>query len=791
MKKLLFFLIIALSMHVSLQAQVTKTITDLTAGTLTNTLTTEEKATITDITVTGNMDARDVKCMRDEMPLLAVIDMSAVNIQAYSGNEGTGYFNLSNYPANEMPTNSFESTDGYTFIGKTSLTSITLPTVLASIADAAFGNCTGLTNITIPDGVMMIGAAFSGCTGLTSITIPSGVLSIPSYTFTNCSGLTSVIIGSGVTTIGINAFYSCTSLTSLNIPDGVTSIGNSAFSDCTGLTSLTIGKGVTSIGDNVFNACTSLISLIIPDGVTSIGYSAFSGCTGLSSITLGTGLSTISDGAFYGCSSLKSIYSLKETPPTIGDNSFSEGVTDVFVTKLAAVTAYKANAGWFTYFPRNIIKKFIPLAINKTITNLEAGTLSASLTYEEKTTVTNLTLSGFIDASDIKCMRDQMTALSAVNLYATTVKEYIGSDGPYVLQSSYPANEIPETAFLKSTMSSIFLPAGVTSIAGFAFDECTELTNLNFPTVLTSIGGFAFSGCRALANISIPAGVNFIGPGAFADCQAITSLTIPNGVTSIENRTFNSCRKLANITIPAGVTKIGDYAFGECNALTTVSIPNSVTSIGIWAFGYCQSLESISLPSGITSILEGTFYDCYGIKSVNIPNGVTSIGFEAFAYCAGLTNLTIGSGVASIEASAFGSCSELKTIYGLNATPPSLGQSCFDGLSSITDVFVPTNNAVIDYKANANWIGFFPGDIIKTGVLTSTLAISNRDLKVYSSAQGITIEGASAGQTIQVYSANGVLVQTIQPQRERLTIRVNKTGVYFIKTPNKTFKVIL
>src|SRR5690349_14175412 len=44
---------------------------------------------------------------------------------------------------------------------------------VTSIGDAAFQNCTSLTNVTIPDSVTTIGTnAFSYCTSLTSVTIP-------------------------------------------------------------------------------------------------------------------------------------------------------------------------------------------------------------------------------------------------------------------------------------------------------------------------------------------------------------------------------------------------------------------------------------------------------------------------------------------------------------------------------------------------------------------------------------------------------------------------------------------
>lgn len=135
-------------------------------------------------------------------------------------------------------------------------------TVTGDILYGAFYNCTGLTSITINDGVTSIGDdAFRNCTGLTSITIPDSVTSIGLQVFWGCIGLTSVTIGGGVTNIGTYAFRECTGLTSITIPNSVASIGYSAFSGCRGLTSVTIGKGVTSIGDYAFQNCIGLTNI--------------------------------------------------------------------------------------------------------------------------------------------------------------------------------------------------------------------------------------------------------------------------------------------------------------------------------------------------------------------------------------------------------------------------------------------------------------------------------------------------------------------------------------------------
>ena len=104
------------------------------------------------------------------------------------------------------------------------------------------------------------------------------VTAIGSYAFGLCSGLTSVTIPNSVTSIGSGTFYGCSNLTSITIPNSVTSIGDKAFEDCSGLTSVTIPNSVTSIGKFAFYCCSGLTSVTIPNSVTSIGVGAFNYC---------------------------------------------------------------------------------------------------------------------------------------------------------------------------------------------------------------------------------------------------------------------------------------------------------------------------------------------------------------------------------------------------------------------------------------------------------------------------------------------------------------------------------
>jgi hypothetical protein len=187
----------------------------------------------------------------------------------------------------------------------------------------------------------------------------------------------------------------------------------------------------------------------------------------------------------------------------------------------------------------------------------------------------------------------------------------------------------------QNSVQKIEIGNGVTSIGGYAFNNCSSLASITIPDGVTSIEESAFAGCYSLASITIPDGVTSIRLYAFYFCPSLASITIPDGVTSIEESAFNGCSSLASITIPDGVTSIRLYAFYSCPSLASITIPDGVTSIEESAFDSCSSLASITIPDGVTSIEDSAFDSCSSLASITIPDGVTSIGGRAFYSCFG------------------------------------------------------------------------------------------------------------------------------------------------------------
>jgi len=88
-------------------------------------------------------------------------------------------------------------------------------------------------------------------------------------------------------------------------------------------------------------------------------------------------------------------------------------------------------------------------------------------------------------------------------------------------------SSIPPWASFTSSITSVVIEDGVTSIGNLAFSACTGLTSVTIPNSVTSIGMMAFFGC-GLTFVTIPNSVTFIGQDVFSGCTKLKSVTSLN-----------------------------------------------------------------------------------------------------------------------------------------------------------------------------------------------------------------------------------------------------------------------
>ena len=745
--KLTSLLIAGLCFTIMLQAQVSKNL-EVTAGGLKTALTTEELNTVTKLTLTGTIDARDFKTMRDNMPLLAEIDLSGVEVVEYTGTEGTTGTDNTLYPASGIPQYAFHNPSG---VSKNTLTEIKISNTINSIGIAAFHNCRGLISFYIPESVASIGNwAFARSSGpkivdtnnlnFSSIdgilfdkdhsklihcpvniegdyVLPLGVTSIEMTGFYECRGMTSIVIPSSVTTIGAYSFGYCTGLTTLQIPSSVNSMGHRSFLGCSGLTSIYSYKftpvDLSTVNEVFSNVNKTTCVLNVPYGskpayqaanqwqdfqsiVEMPGFKLSSTKVNMEETEGSTTTVSISADVIWTATSDQSWLTID---PATGSG---EAQTVTFTATEANSTATPRIAT-VTVSAEGVESQTITVTQEGSNAPIEvtAGNLINLFTPEQLATITKLTLTGTIDARDFKTMRDKMPLLVEIDLSGTMVVAYQGSEGtsPYEYNNNYPANAVPAFAFWNPE----------------TYQGKISLNYLLLPNSVTSLGESALRNCSSLTSIIIPPLVNSIDYATFYLCTGLTSITIPPSVISIGSSAFGVCLGLASINIPYSVSFVGNGAFWSLITVDSAN-PNFSDSDGVLfdktqtKLIQCPSSKTGSylIPSSVTSIGEYAFSFCNGLTAINIPSSVSSIGFASFYYCSGIESISIPSSVNFIESSAFYGCSKLSSIYTYSNVPVDLTShyDIFGEINKTTcSLYVPYSSKTT-YQAANQWQDF-------------------------------------------------------------------------------------
>jgi exosortase/archaeosortase len=266
----------------------------------------------------------------------------------------------------------------------------------------------------------------------------------------------------------------------------------------------------------------------------------------------------------------------------------------------------------------------------------------------------------------------------------------------------------------------IYIPGSVKVLGESAFDECSELTKIEFSSSLKKldIQGNPFAGCSSLNGVYIT--------DVAAWCDVEFENADDNPLYYVRNLYLNG-KLVTDLTIPYGVTTINQYAFVN-SSIYTVWIPETVSNIGRDAFSGCGWLEkvyvddmtawcNISFENDTSNPLyyanELWLYDHLDTsgtvktrvyKEVNdlvIPSGITTLKSYAFINCMSLTSVEIPATVTSISDSVFSGCTEIKSISMLGGLTR-IGANTFSGCTGLTDVTIPSSVTCIEYGAFNN-----------------------------------------------------------------------------------------
>ena len=259
-----------------------------------------------------------------------------------------------------------------------------------------------------------------------------------------------------------------------------------------------------------------------------------------------------------------------------------------------------------------------------------------------------------------------------------------------------------------------------------------------------TIGESAFSGCTSLANVSVGDGVKKIGQSAFRGCSDLQSVRLGEKIAEVGNQCFYGCSALRSISVyNKEVPAAGKQSFDNFNATLKVPVASidNYKSHEVW--GKFSNIEPLTEPTVYLSIIQA---DGGHLKqSVSIRERCTFLVVPEDGW--------------EINAVIFNGEDVTNTLIGNIFVTPALSAD------AVLQVSFHNKTDVNSARANS--------------------------VKAYGYGNDIVIKGAEAGDIINVYSIDGVLLNSTVADGGDLLINAISGAVYIVKSGDKTIKVAL
>lgn len=299
----------------------------------------------------------------------------------------------------------------------------------------------------------------------------------------------------------------------------------------------------------------------------------------------------------------------------------------------------------------------------------------------------------------------------------------------------YKVIAVGENAFEKhNEITSITIPASISSIGMFAFTECSNLSEVIFndseetitidakpfdksPIKKMFIGrerkftyylyfdNYPFSGIETISEVKFGDKVKEINYNEFKDCSNLSTIVLGNNTEVINSGAFRGCAGLNSIILPESLSRIETGAFYE-SGITAVTLPASVTYLGGNSFAKCKSLKKVILNNAIEKLEDDTFAYDSNLVEIDLGKSITSIGTLAFYDCNKLKSIRLPSSLTQFGRKVFCGCGSLETIIAESENPFNFIEDVFDYTTyDNATLYVPTNSLAA-YNASYYWNKF-------------------------------------------------------------------------------------
>lgn len=232
--------------------------------------------------------------------------------------------------------------------------------------------------------------------------------------------------------------------------------------------------------------------------------------------------------------------------------------------------------------------------------------------------------------------------------------------------------------FKGATIGHLTEESNITTIGNNAFENVDTTMYLHL-SGLTSLGNNAFKGSN-ISTITSLGSITAIGEYTFNNCINLTNLDfIPNTVQSIGSHAFDGCINIKKIQLPLSITSIDSYAISNCTKLRNIKSLGSITAFTASMIDTCPNLEIVYFPDSIESWNVVAFNNCINLKIfANIKN-YTYLD-QCFSNCPKLDTIWFGDTLAEIKVNGIQVCNNqfIKTIKLGKNIDPSTGNNIID-----------------------------------------------------------------------------------------------------------------
>lgn len=285
--------------------------------------------------------------------------------------------------------------------------------------------------------------------------------------------------------------------------------------------------------------------------------------------------------------------------------------------------------------------------------------------------------------------------------------------------------------------------------------------------------------------------VKALGSNCFG--KAVTSVKIPSSVTELKENCFANS-SIKEISLPSSVTVLGIRCFSWCEKLETISLSNIITSLPTQCFSSCFKLKNINLPSNLKTIGYLCFDSCWELESILMPEGLESIGSCSFWHCTSLKSITLPATLKYIG-SEFLRDTQLDNITCKAKIPPTEPyENEYDIFGSFPKeactLYVPST-CLAAYQSDENWRGFGVYKAIEGSSDETNGIIQVKARQIFASFIGntLSIQGLSEGESVSVYTIDGVLISKGTAASGIANIEVGNPDIVIAKVGSKSIKV--